>query len=65
MRVIYGRDFQNCLQVVEGEKLRLLGSWKLKGGLLEVGEGWGPKGVYGLGIWGWGMMEPQDYGGLF
>lgn len=35
MRVIYGRDFQNCLQVVEGEKLRLLGSWKLKyrGGL--------------------------------
>lgn len=35
MRVLYGRNFQNCLQIVEGKKLRLLDGWKLKywGGL--------------------------------
>lgn len=55
MRVIYGRDFQNCLQVVEGERLRLLEGWKLK-----YWEGLGPKrcvwfgagGDGASGLWG-------------
>lgn len=35
MRVLYGRDFENCLQIVEGERLRLMDGWKLNywGGL--------------------------------
>lgn len=49
IRVIYGRDFQSCLQGMEGERLGLL-------------EGWGELGAKSSMVWRWG---PQDYGVLF
>lgn len=52
MGVISGRDSQSCYVGVEGEKLVLLGDWRLKhwGGLGAKGLGLGGDGASGLWV---------------